>query len=110
MPYRKQLLALCRLVAPHGSVMWTTANGVRFQFYHGSVVWASIENKQTGVTTEVWDSDSGWRTKNEVLRQWFIEAVPLVESEYHDSVRADLDSRARWEAELADQFPSRFTP
>lgn len=82
MTYRNQLLELCKLIAPHGSVMWVAPNRIRFQFYRGTHVWVSLKDGHT--LTEVWSSDVGFTTSDGNLRIAFAEAVDLLEIEYHN--------------------------
>ena len=108
MPFRKQLLRLCEKIAPHGSVLWIVANGVRFQFFHGNIVWVSIENPQTGVLTEIWSSDTGFRTSNELLQRWFIEGVELMEIEYRKHLVTQVEEQLKMEQDLAEHYLTRF--
>lgn len=107
---RKELLDICKEVAPTRTVHWRMGNGVTFQMYFGRTVYAYVENPKTGVQTYLWTSGDGFHElckDNTFLYRWVYEAVEQLHQAIEDRRKLEEEEKSLLGVELLGQWQNR---
>ena len=110
-PLRKELLTICKKVAPDGTTIIKVPNRMSFLMRYGEEVVAYVEHPKTGVETHIWSSETGFNNPlckdNTFLCRWLYEAAEQLKVEMEQRRRAEERERSLLACDLLGIWETR---